>query len=108
MIRILTITLSVLTLAGCAGGYDKSAAAKGCKPLDHASYTLHFSNDNESSTPLANVPTNYLFSSNKHQPPDISAYKCVPDEDNKGQEPQSGDLQKIGAAHPSGIESRPT
>ena len=104
--RILTITLFALMLAGCADGYDKSAGINDCKPADHpaALFGANLSANNS----LGGIPGRDLpIGSGRFFPNDTSTHTCVPDGDNKGKEPQTGDLQKIGATRSSGIESQP-
>ena len=104
MTRILTITLFALMLAGCADGYDKSAGIHDCKPADNpaALFGANLSANNS----LGGIPGRDLpIGSGRFFPNGTST--CVPDGDNKGKEPQTGDLQKIGTTRSSGIESHP-
>jgi len=106
MTRILTFTLFALMLAGCADGYHKSAGINDCKPADHpaALFGANLSANNS----LGGLPGRDLpIGSGRLLPNDISTRKCVPDGDDKGKEPLTGDLQKIGATHPFGIKPRP-
>jgi hypothetical protein len=106
MRHILAVTFSALMLAGCADGYDKSAVANGCnRPGREISYPMM--NIWSLGSVVADVPNRDLFSSNKPHGDDASANECVHKEDNKGNEPKTTDLQKIGATRPFGIKSRP-
>jgi len=111
MIRILSITLSALMLASCADSRDRSAGITDCKPAasaDHPAPNALFGNNLSSNNSLGGLPGRDLpIGSSRHLPHDTSAHKCLPDSDNNGKEPQTGDLQKIGEARSLGIKSRP-
>jgi len=108
MTRILTITLCALMLAGCADGHDKAAGINDCKrpasadpPLSRVDLSdINNAGHNFDGVPGRNVPGG----GREPLPHDTSA--CVHNQDNKGNDPQTQNLQKIGAALLSGIESR--
>jgi hypothetical protein len=111
MTRTLTITFSTLLLAGCANNYNKSAGLNDCKlvasadhPVSHAVFGTTLSTNNS----LGGLPGRDLaIGSGRFFSNDTSTHECAPDADNKGKDPQTGDLQKIGAVRSSGIEPRP-
>jgi hypothetical protein len=111
MRHILIVTFSTLMLTGCADSYDKSADINECKPVapanhpvSHALYGTTLSDNNS----LGGIPGRDLpIGSGRFFPNDTSEYKCVHNEDNKGSEPQTHDLQKLGATRSFRIGFRP-
>ena len=110
MTRILTITLAALMLAGCAGGYDKSAGINDCKRAalaDRPVYHTGIGVSNSVQSSFEGIPGRDLPNGRSERLPyGPSANSCVHNEDNQGK-PLAVDLQKIGAARLSANQSRP-
>ncbi|HET7083850.1 MAG TPA: hypothetical protein VFI23_03705 [Rhizomicrobium sp.] len=110
MTRVLPIALSALMLAGCADGYDKSAGIDDCKgaaPADRLNNQLSLSDTNTIGHNFAGIQSRNLPGGSGRLAHGTGTAKCAHNEDNKGIEPKNLDLQKIGAARLSAIQSRP-
>jgi hypothetical protein len=77
---LLTITVTSVLLAGCAGDYDKLADANVCEPSMPASQgvTSQFF-----PTSTLNVPARSLLGSGKLDPDDTMTYACIDPKGNK-------------------------
>jgi hypothetical protein len=96
MRRLLTITVTSLLLAGCAGNYDKLADAHVCEPSMPASQGVtsqFFPSGN------LNVPARSLLGSGKFDPDDTMTYVCIDATNNKTNMPQVPNLHKIRLDH---------
>ena len=102
---ILPLTISGLVLAGCADDYDKSAYSN-CKhlapPDQQAQWELVTPGVMSLGMDVQTKKRLGVDSSNRNVANKVT---CVHNEDNRENGPQI-DLQKIGAALSSGIESR--
>jgi PBP1b-binding outer membrane lipoprotein LpoB len=96
MSRIMTITLSALMLAGCAGNYDKLADANVCEPSMPASQSV--ASQFFPSSALA-VPTRSLLGSGKTDSDDTITYACIDATNNKTNAPKVPNLHKIRLDH---------
>ena len=96
MKRLLTITVTSLLLAGCAGNYDKLADAHVCEPSTPASQSVSsqfFPSSN------LNVPARSLLGSSKFDPDDTTTYACIDETNNKTSAPQVPNLHKVRLDH---------
>jgi hypothetical protein len=96
MRRLLTITVTSLLLAGCAGNYDKLADANVCEPSMPASQGVtsqFFLSSN------LNVPARSLLGSGKFDPDDSMTYACIDATNNKTNAPKVPNLHKIRLDH---------
>jgi hypothetical protein len=96
MRRLLTITVTSLLLAGCAGNYDKLADAHVCEPSTPASQGVTSQFFPSSSL---NVPARSLLGSGKFDPDDTMTYACIDATNNKTNRPQVPNLHKIRLDH---------
>ena len=96
MRRLLTITITSLVLAGCAGDYDKVADANVCEPSipPHGAVTSQFFLSNG-----LNVPARSLLGSGKTDPDDTMTYVCIDATNNKTNAPKVPNLHKIKLDH---------
>jgi hypothetical protein len=93
---LLTITITSLVLAGCAGNYDKLADANVCEPSLPPGQAVT-SQLFPSST--LNVPGRLLLGSGKFDPDDTMTYACIDPKGNKMNAPQVPNLHKIRLDH---------
>ena len=96
MRRLLTITVTSLLLAGCAGNYDKLADAHVCEPSTPASQGVtsqFFPSSN------LNVPARSLLGTGKFDPDDTMTYACIDATNNKTNAPQIPNPHKIRLDH---------
>jgi hypothetical protein len=93
---LLTITITSLVLAGCAGNYDKLADANVCEPSTPAtqSVTRQFFLTN-----ALNVPARSLLGSGKLDLDDTMTYACIDATNNKTNVPKVPNLHKIRLDH---------
>jgi hypothetical protein len=93
---LLTITVTALALAGCAGSYDKQADANVCEPSlpPNGVVTNQF-------FPFSglNVPARHLLGSGKTDPDDTMTYACIDPKGNKMNAPEVPNLHKIRLDH---------
>ena len=96
MRRFLTITITSLLLAGCAGNYDKLADAHVCEPAisPHGAVTSQLFPSNG-----LNVPARSLLGSGKTDPDDTMTYACIDPKGNKMNAPEVPNLHKIRLDH---------
>ena len=87
MTRVLAVVLCALTLAGCAGTYDKSAVANVCSRQDTGIYYPFMSSWSMGNLG-ADVPSK--------KPGNADGAGCLHKEDNKAAKPQTIDVQKAG------------
>ena len=92
---LLTITVTSLLLAGCAGNYDKLADAHMCEPSTPASQGVTGQILPSSSL---TVPARSLLGGGKFDPDDTT-YACIDAKNNKTNAPKVPNLHKIRLDH---------
>jgi hypothetical protein len=92
MRRFLTITVTSLLLAGCAGNYDKSADAHVCEPSTPASQGV--TSQLFPSSRLT-VPARSLLGSGKLDNDDTMTWACIDPKGNKTNAPEVPNRHKI-------------
>ena len=101
---LLTITIAVLALAGCAGDFDNSASTNCVRPPDkQAQWDLVAPGVVSLGMDLPTKKRLGIAGSNQVA---LNTAACVRNRDNKENKPQINDLQKIGAAQLFGGETR--
>jgi hypothetical protein len=93
---LLTITVTALALAGCAGNYDKAADANVCEPSTPASQGV--TSQLFPSSRLT-VPARSLLGSGKLDNDDTMTYACIDPKGNRTNAPQVPNLHKIRLDH---------
>jgi hypothetical protein len=96
MRRLLTIIVTSLLLAGCAGNYDKLADANVCEPATSPSQGV--TSQLFPSSSLA-VPARSLLGSGKLDNDDTMTYACIDATNNKTNAPKVPNLHKIKLDH---------
>ena len=96
---VLTITMTSLVLAGCAGSYDKLSDAHLCEPSAPASQGV--TSQLFPSSRLS-VPARSLLGSGKLDADDTMTYACIDPKD-KANAPEAPNLHKIQLPRLSGI-----
>jgi hypothetical protein len=95
MRRLLTLTITSLLLAGCAGNYDKLADTHVCEPSAPAGQSVI-----GQILPSSNitVPARSLLGGGKFDPDD-TMYACIDAKNNKTNAPQAPNLHKVPLDH---------
>jgi len=93
---LLTITMTSLALAGCAGNYDKLADASLCEPATPTSQAV---TGQLFPSSRLNVPARSLLGSGKLDPDDTMTYVCIDPKGNRMNAPQVPNMHKIDLPH---------
>ena len=94
MRRFLTITVTSLLLAGCAGNYDKLADAHLCEPSLPPSLSV-----TSQLIPSITVPARSLLGGGKLDNDDTMTYGCIDPTGNKTNAPQVPNPHKVRLDH---------
>ena len=94
MRRVLTITVTSLLLAGCAGNYDKLADAHLCEPSMPPSMAV-----TSQLSPVLTVPARSLLGGAKLDNDDTLTYGCIDPTSSKTNAPQVPNPHKVKLDH---------